>query len=355
MILLCGLVVFAMFAMLMADAPAGGGGSDSADSGGDSSAQGDSDGGDSEGASSDADGVFGPPDDTIFDDETTDETGEDPPAEGEVRTEAPATFTNEHFEIAKHFGLSEEDVKAFGSPEKFATAMHKVLDARDSMVRAQLGGQGKTPEQQQLPPGASGDDIPLFELKFENKEMLDPELVANVEGINKHYHGLFNQVRDAMRTMQAQIGPLRELQFASDFDEALSGLPEEYSGILGKGSYRSMDRSSAEFGARQKVISKMQEMAEGMTVRGSQLPPLPELCAQAVQALYAGKATENQNTKARQELNGKLRSRASQIIGRPTQRSNRELPFGDERATRAVRQFLRDKGETAVSESELGI
>lgn len=354
MILLCGLIVFAMVAMF-ADVPSGGGGSESStpDGGGDFAPSGDG-GGAEEDAPPDADDNYGPQDDTVIGDESDSGPA---PVEGDAQAAEVPTFTPEHLEIAKQFGFTEEGVKAFGSPELFVSAMHKILDARDKMVQAQLGAQGKPPDgqQQQLPPGAQGDDIPAFELKFENKEMLDPELVANVEGINNHYHALFKQVRDAMQTMQSQIAPLRELQFANDFDDALSGLPDEYSGILGKGTYRSLKKSSPEFRARQQVIGKMQELAEGAARMGRQLPLLPELCAQAVQALYAGKARENQNTKARQELNGKLKNRASQIIGRPTQRSHDELPYGDAKAMKAVREYLREHGEPETSESELGV
>jgi len=350
MILLCGLIVFAMFAM-MADVPAGGGGESSApDTGGGEAAPPDA----GEGSTpTDTDETFGPPDDTIFDDGTPDETVEEPLVEGEGTPAEPSAFAPDHFEVAKQFGLTEEEARAFGSPEKFVTAMHRVLDARDSMVRAQLGEQGKPPEgqQPQLPSAAAGDDIPLFELKFENKEMLDPELVANVEGINNHYHGLFKQVRDAMRTMQAQIGPLRELQFANDFDAAIAALPEECSGILGKGDHRSLDKNGPEMKARNSLLPIMNKLASG----GGMVPPLNELVNQAYQALYAGATKENQKTKARQELNGKLKKQGSQIIGRPTQREGRDNLTPDQRARKAVREYLREHSEPEVSEAELGV
>lgn len=161
----------------------------------------------------------------------------------------------------------------------------------------------------------------------------DPDIIA----LQKTNWQRATEAQARVRQLE-QAERQRAAQAVSDrFDDALNGLGEEYSSLIGKGKRDELMKSSPELVKnRQKVFNTMAILRNGYVQSGEPVPPESELIQQALQASFYRQTQEI----ARKAVKAKIKNAGSQALSRPRSGSEKELP-GPERALAKEEAFWR--------------
>lgn len=267
--------------------------------------------------------------------------------EGGKQEDGKDELPAEDLEMAKSFGLSEDDAKALGKTgvSRYLSAMSKGL-AQFGLT--QSGQQtsthaGTMPEgTDQISKSAQTQGQNNADDPWQFKNDLDPETYdEKVVKQGGHMEFLTSEVRKLRDYIEVQRMQAEEQQF----DTAIDALPEGYRDLFGSGRGTALDRESDHFKNRVEVFKTMQALRSGYQKLGRQVGD-DVLFKQALRASFGDKEVSI----AKKQISDQLkRDQAGRFIARPTGRklspdSDKQMS-PKQRAILAVRQMLSEFGK----------
>ncbi len=255
-----------------------------------------------------------------------DPAGKPPDKDGEGEAVKPPEFSDELLTRAVEAGLTDKDVREFGSSR--ALKHHLDFVERFKKVEAE-----KKPKEKE----AATEDEEFPELS--EAEDYDPKLVKGWNKLTKTAKELREKVAGFEAREKARSereASTMHAQMLNDFDEAVDGLGDEYAELLGKGEIK---EGTKPFENRAKLFGEMHIIAKSFRESGKPVPGEKELLKRAVANLFS----DETETIARKKLSSKLETRKGAILPRPTQRNSVDKAEPDKAARSFVKAFLKDK------------
>ena len=201
--------------------------------------------------------------------------------------------------LAQKYGLTEEDLEKFGSPE----ALHHALDLFDR-TGTKIQSQEDSTEG---PAGESTDDAAAEEnggalSELLGFEKLDVSKYENAEDpYDKETLELVKHVRkteDLLERVTQAISNTQSSQNDSVFHDLLDKYPDVYGNTLKDGQPVKIQKNFEE--ARQAVKDQAETIYAGIVARKGEIPPVEKIIEQAMMAVH-GKSLNQQKSKSRAE------------------------------------------------------
>ena len=281
------------------------------------------------------------------DDDGPSEKAEAKPAKTEVPTEdekAKADTVKEEPKVqkapdnlidkAKKLGISDEDIKLFNSPEQLQRLIN-LVEPNVSIDKSEHKIDNPAEKQQ-----TSDSD---FKLALD-PELYDPQMYNALQSTAKEING----IKSALNNVLSVIDRQNAQSFEQEFESMLSGLGDEFSETMGKGSLSEIGRDNDYYKNRCKLIDEMNTMAAGYSQTGKSMPAPKELFQRAVNGLFSDVIKKN----TLKQISDKVQKRSSQIISRPTGKLGKDALSPDQRAASAVKEKLRQFGAYEETDAE---
>lgn len=257
-------------------------------------------------------------------------------------------FDAEILERAGRYGFSDEEARAFGSPENLQSAMTTLDRQLSALGREELGRQSDhepQPLQPQPPqsPQASQPQAPdpnstPTTLPEKLKLELDPNeydegLIKTVNSINDHYDGIIRQQEQHLKMAAEAIMALHQqinettgqtqaeeyARFHQEMDAFFTGLGDEFRDVFGKGEMRTLSPNSPESTARNALVEEMHALRIADARLNRPQSSWKELQQRALHTLHGDKI----KSIARREINEKIKNRRGKAISRPAGRQTK--------------------------------
>lgn len=262
--------------------------------------------------------------------EETPET-ETPSADSPEETPSEPEFDQDLLQFAHdEFGLTTQQARSFGSPEKLERALLSMARREIQMGRQQ--------------------DVPEPEDPFDVSVRL-PDDDSQDEDVNKR---LLNEVNNALKKLSSASkseteklkktvdGLQRSLQqsqqalFVNRFDALVEKLGSAYKDVLGEGSSLELDPNSKAAQNRSRLIEEIEDQVQVAQMRGRPIPSEKTLVTRALNNLFGDRTAK----KARDDVEAEVRERNKAKSRRPSSRSD-DKPQLDDRTQRL--KAVRDK------------
>ena len=281
-----------------------------------------------------------------------DSAGEDEePAGDEPVDSSDDEISEDLLDRVVSLGLDYDDIKRFRKPE----TLNAFLDQTEKLQKRL---ESKRPEPVETEDLDKDSKVPLFldriskqrdKIEAMEKEGYDEETIAvqreNLELLEALAQSQIQQEeRVAQLTQfteqQQYAAQQRQIEEAeSAFEKGLSELGEEYKGLFGEGSGKSMDRNSPEFKNRQVVWTTMNDLAAVYQSRGKSISA-SELQRKAIAAEFSNHTQQI----ARQKLKADIKQASKQSISRSRPSGGERAPQGESAAVAKTEEFLRKMG-----------
>ena len=262
---------------------------------------------------------------------------------------------------AMFYGFSEEEARAFESPEKLYAAF-AALDRR--MLRdfgqPQQLPQGQGPQGDVVPPhapvapqqgfnqpqqpGISGFDLSKFKDKFDTDTM---EVLSGLHGHfqtevqkqlqeSQKWQSEFQKSHQTLQKLQQDWSSFQQQQairegqrFEAEVDGLFEGVSKDYSDVFGTGPIRELAPAFVE--KRQQLVGYMDQLKQLDVQMGR--PPVADQVAfsRALRVMYS----DRQNQAIRNQIAREVAGRKQQAIARPSARNSAPLNPLDAAARRA--------------------
>jgi hypothetical protein len=236
---------------------------------------------------------------------------------------------------AKKLGISDEDIKLFNNPEQ----LQRLINLVEPNVSTDKPSQNIEAMNRQ--PQAQHDSEFKLEL---DPELYDPKMYTALQSTAKEING----IKSALNNVLSVIDRQNAQSFEQEFESMLSGLGDEFSDTMGKGSLSEIGRDNDYYKNRCKLIDEMNAMAAGYSQTGKSMPAPKELFQRAVNGLFSDVIKKN----TLKQISDKVQKRSSQIISRPTGKLGKDALSPDQRAASAVKEKLRQFGAYEETEAE---
>lgn len=216
------------------------------------------------------------------------ETQQEPEAvEEEVVEEEPAVdaFSLGDRKLAARYGLSEEDLQKFGSPE----ALHHALDLFDKTGTKvdQSEDSAESPAKDSAEDAAAEDkggalsELLGFEKldvsKYENSaDPYDEDTLELVKHVRK--------TEDLLEKLTSAITSTQTADNSNTFHDMLDKYPEVYGNTMKDGNPVKIDSKYEQ--ARQAVVDQAETIYAGIVARKGQVPPMSQIIEQAMMAVH---------------------------------------------------------------------
>ncbi len=323
--------------------------------------------------------------------DSTTADGQSPADATEANTEtsdaAPAgdaSFDADLLANAQWYGFTEEDAKAFGTPDalrRVLTAMDRraLSDATKSQSQPNAAVEGEATQQPQATEASTAADAKQSEVSLAQltgdveKFNLEPLL----EGWDEDTKKLFSQLNDhydtQMRKIAAQakaVSPVNEQvaqlserfqaleqfrlqaegeRIEQEFDGLFNSVGAEYADAFGKGTGRELRADSKELQTRKELVQEMFALRDADERFGR--PPMTN--KQLFNRALAVRFFDKSKDLAVKQVKAEVAQRKSQSVAKPTQRRSAPVT-GEKAAANFVNQFFKERGvDLDASSSEL--
>lgn len=327
--------------------------------------------------------------DSLTDEITADgQSQEDSTAATDTTAAAPAgdaaEFDADLLANAQWYGFTEDDAKAFGSPDalrRVLTAMDRraLSDAQPPQSQQAAAVEGEAQQQTQATEAAPAADakqpeVSLAQLtgdveKFNLEPLLegwDEDTKKLFTQLNDHYDAQMRKVAakaQAVAPVNEQVAQLAERfqaleqfrlqaegeRIEQEFDGLFNSKADEYADVFGKGAGRELRADSKEMQARKELVQEMFALRDADERFGR--PPMTN--KQLFNRALAVRFFDKSKDLAVKQVKAEVAQRKSQSLAKPTQRRSAPVT-GEKAAANFVNQFLKDRGvDIDASTSEL--
>jgi hypothetical protein len=239
-----------------------------------------------------------PKEEETLEENVIDSEEEDQDQAEEVVAEAepePDPFSLGDRKLAARYGLSEEDLQKFGTPE----ALHHAIDIFDK-----TGAKLESPQKgsQESPVDDSTDDAAAEDKSGALSELLGFEKldVSKYENAEEPYDKdtieLVRHVRkteDLIEKLTSAITSSQSSQNAEVFHDILDNYPEIYGETIKDGKPVRIEKNYES--ARQAVKDQAEIIYAGIVARKGQIPPVEKIIEQAMMAVHGKSISSNSN------------------------------------------------------------
>jgi len=257
---------------------------------------------------------------------------EDAAAKADADKGDEPTFSKEILQRAADLGVNPEEI----SLHKDEDGLRATLDIMDKVVADMNAEEQDTTTQQ--PAGTKDKTAEVkddgFKLTFKNEAEIDPELLANIKGMQKHYDDQTKALRDELKAVTGNIQQRQQAEFMARFDGMVTALGEDFTDTFGTGPSQELSNRTNAARNRVAVRTRMYAFAKGLNDAGERVPDEQQLFDMAVNSLHGQKM----KTIAGQRMQDKTTARAKGAIGRPAPRRTGNLtPI--QKATETSKKF----------------
>lgn len=222
-------------------------------------------------------------------------------------------------ELLNAAGLTEEQARAdFGTVEAVQSAVRmfdrRMVDQGKSSLIAQQAANAQQdivvdePFQMPEPEGSDDWDDDTKKLVGAMTNQFNTMLAKQGEGLRAQQEAIAAQLQEQNRRAAEQ-----EL---AEFDALVNSLPDEYVGILGRGTVYDLQPGSLAFQNRVHLDQTMNSLREGLRLSGRPAVSTEELMARSIGIAFP----EVQKTVIRNEVVQEVDQRQQMMTARPTQR-----------------------------------
>lgn len=263
--------------------------------------------------------------------------------EAKPEEKSPA-FDPEFVKKAATLGFTEDEVKAFGTPERLVGMINMIGER----VRQQIESQAKPAEAPKAKAEAETPAKVNPETDFDlDKDEFDPQL-RNFSRAFKAQQSRINEFEAMLKAHDVEVQNIARERVENtkrQFEEHVLTYAKDHSDIFGEGPTDALDAKSPASANRGAIIQQAAILANGYRQLGKPVPEMKELIGQSVQTLFGKQLAEKTKTQARKEIEAELSARRKSAINRPSANSRPGKPADPEAAVREeVKKFLKEKG-----------
>lgn len=244
--------------------------------------------------------------------------------------------------IARGLGMSEEDAKVLGRTGQ----LERVIV--DTLSKAS----GKTADSDKS--ADAGKAASKFELKLD-EDMLDPDVVKTLKGMNDHYESRLAQLEaqrlkdqetieslsSGLSAQQKRAQAVAQAEFEDRFDGMVEGLGAEFHDLLGTKKGPDLEKGSDHWNNRREILKQMDVLHAGyQKISPDNIPSEKALFDKSVRIVFADKT----QAIARKKISSALSGRSKLFSSRPSARKGTESKTPEDRAKAAIAAKLREKG-----------
>jgi hypothetical protein len=250
------------------------------------------------------------------------------PGDETVTPAEPKTpqFDEAHLSAARQAGLPEPVARAFGSQEQLAAYLQAKQAPAEPVAE---------PEPLTLEP---------YKLDLGGLDDYDDKLVAQLDGMNKHYAEQVAQLTTSVNAMQPMRQQVQQSAAALEnaaraaelqaFDAAVDALGHKE--LFGEGSGKNLAADSTE---RANRVAVWQEYKRMQGSYNGNPPAYDKLIAKAFRSEFGDQVATLERSKIEQAV----KQRSSQMIARPSGRTGKALA-GDEKTIAAINAIWQERG-----------
>ena len=271
-----------------------------------------------------------------------------PPSAASVPAPTEAEWQNEHFGLGRVLGLTEEEVRQFGSPERFEEVMGNASRAF-GQIKQESPGDPKAGLAHLPVTAADGEEgeedteESIQEFELSDPELYDDEIVKMADHFNQQVLSLQAELQKTRE--QASRHELAEQQrqseaAAREFDVVCDRMDEE---TFGRGRLNDLDHEQAM--RRVDLANEVSRLGHGYIARGEDVPPLEQLADKAAGSLFGDRLQK----RGLQAVSERTRRVASQATAVPTQQESRPLT-GKEAAIQAASNWQQENWGHVVND-----
>lgn len=299
------------------------------------------------------------------------------------QADATSAFDAQLLDTARWYGLTDEEAKAFGTPDTLRRVL-TAMDRRDvSAAQSQSqqteqveGAAGRQPEataQAAAPQAPAPQEVSLAQLtgdveKFNLEPLLegwDDDTKKLFSQLNDHYDAQMRKiaakakaispVNEQVTQLQQQLAALEDFRLREEgarieqeFDGLFGSLGDEFADSFGKQAARELPLDSKQLQARRELVQEMNALAE--VDRRFNRPPLNR--KQLFERALAVRNFNKTQDLAVKKVQAQVAQRQQQAVAKPTQRKPTAVT-GVHSAVDFVNQFLAERGIQQGNASEL--
>lgn len=208
--------------------------------------------------------------------EKTDDAVKDEKAESKISEEVSKR--------AIDLGLTEEEIAEFETDSDLS----KTLDVIDNIIVSTEGQEDVAQEPAAEKSGAKEEDSG-FKLDFKNEDDIDPELLTNIKGMQKHYEGQLKELRNTVNSLTDNFKAEDTRRAIGRFDEMVEKLGDEFTDTFGKGPSSELSGRGLANKNRTAVRARMFAFAQGLNDAGQNVPEIQQLFDITVRSLFGKK------------------------------------------------------------------
>ena len=186
-------------------------------------------------------------------------------------------------------GLTEEEIAEFETDSD----LNKTLEVIDSIIesteRQENVAQEPAPKKSQDTKGKTEDDGSGFKLTFKNEDEIDPELLTNIKGMQKHYEDQIKELRNNVNSLTDNFKAEETRRAIGHFDELIEKLGDEFTDTFGKGPSSELSRRGLANKNRTAVRNRMYAFAQGLNDARQNVPEIQQLFDITVRSLFGKK------------------------------------------------------------------
>jgi len=245
-------------------------------------------------------------------------------------------FDNDLVQKAFDYGLSKEEIEAFGNNDVLThhlTSMDKqFLSIGKEQLNKPISNDNST--NKNIP--VSSDKETGFKVNL-SPDVYEQELIDTVEGLNKFYQDKLSGLESKLEQItQKEIQ--RETDYLYDtFDSIIDGLEDSYKDVLGKGSRHDIDKGSEQFKNRVKILENVNALDAGLKSMNKPVPNFESLVQKAINMEYSNLAKKN----VRQDIAKQLDKQKNRFTIPPTN-VNPKAVSGRDKAIMNIKKKLGD-------------
>jgi len=187
------------------------------------------------------------------------------------------------------------------------------------------------------------EDDALVVLEKLDPDEYEPEVINILNALASEIKSQRNEIKTLkeeqgqfLTASQAASQAANEAEIEKWFDGQVNSLGDEFSPILGKGSYSSLDTNSSQFQKREEIAEQIAVLLAGYNSVGKEPPSRDELFQKAVRFVLADEIKKIEDGK----LQSSLAKRSKQHINRSGKRSTKT---GSEKPEDEVARMLDER------------
>lgn len=248
------------------------------------------------------------------------ETESPQPAEDEV------PFEEKHYKVGAKFGLTPDQVDAFGDVKLYEGALGRL----EAIARSAAQVQNTKPAEE-----TTTSDDTFSDFQFSDPNEYDPEIVNLTEQTNRRFASLEQKMDEVMSNShlaQQDSAKQQAEQNVASFEKAVNQLDED---TFGRGSFDSV--SSQHSDNRMKLAKSVSRLAHGYSARGEDVPSVDELVEESI----SGSFSEELGNQTLKTAASESRRQRGQTIAAPT-RDQPSEKTSTEAAIQAATDWFRE-------------